>query len=633
MAGETNIPPRYAPWYEVPQRRIVAVEHPGIVKNVDRAIRTLQGEAGLAKPEDPMARPIESINRQTNNVLLKITVPKWTGRKRKRGSDEPFADSKPTPEEIERERQSCTFRRQSLRDNASKYSVEAVGAVERTHNYRSIPDFVFSTTASPFTQRFRESILSNKFEKMKQFDLSLHRPKKGETKNIDLIPPPAFSKTHIPFQYTYRQNPTVKMWHDTAGNISSINTQTPNKVLAHLVPYDIPEVPSKPREELAPVSSLDPDLRATIAAVEALFSERLAWTRRALRNHLKAPEHRSSLRYAIGYVGYTFRSGPWRDAIVKLGHDPRTDVEFRKYQTFVFRVQARQPDVARDGGGSAAKRHSGVRDTVESRDFSGLDISTIPTVTKDEMPDSHLWTGKAPLPLDGKIWMLCDIVDPIIKNIFYPANPAPDFLRKECDPLSDGWFGNGTLAKARTIIRQKINALTQQHREPGDSEYECILSFPDYVRDEGLEEFYLNPETATAKEMAMATEVRMTIKGSANWRHTVTMGKMGGAKSLKRTREEDEEEREAARRAMEEEEVSEEEEEEEEEERDVEKGDEEQDDDDDDDDDEQEENGNFDDDEDNESEGVDVERPGAGMGKRQQSRKGKGKQKRVRIRG
>lgn len=39
---------QFAPWYRVPERRIVAVEHPGIVKNVDRAIKTLQGDAGIA---------------------------------------------------------------------------------------------------------------------------------------------------------------------------------------------------------------------------------------------------------------------------------------------------------------------------------------------------------------------------------------------------------------------------------------------------------------------------------------------------------------------------------------------------------------------------------------------------------
>src|SRR3954454_8301226 len=96
-----------APWYRVPDKIAVSVEHPCIVKNVDKAIRMLGGSPAIAQilekdtekpmalnfhPEDPAARPLLSINATTNNILLKITVPKCTGRKRKRGSELPFTD-------------------------------------------------------------------------------------------------------------------------------------------------------------------------------------------------------------------------------------------------------------------------------------------------------------------------------------------------------------------------------------------------------------------------------------------------------------------------------------------------------------------------------------------------------------
>jgi general transcription factor 3C polypeptide 5 (transcription factor C subunit 1) len=35
---------------------------------------------------------------------------------------------------------------------------------------------------------------------MKQFDISMNR---GETQNVDIIPPPSFSHADIAFQYTY----------------------------------------------------------------------------------------------------------------------------------------------------------------------------------------------------------------------------------------------------------------------------------------------------------------------------------------------------------------------------------------------------------------------------------------------
>ncbi|EED17763.1 RNA polymerase III transcription factor subunit, putative [Talaromyces stipitatus ATCC 10500] len=581
---------QYAPWYRIPSRRIVAVEHPGIVKNVDRAIKTLQSDTGISKildpskpgskvqlclrPEDPMASTIDSSNRQTDNILLKVTVPKWTGGKRKRGSDEPFSDGPPsTPEDIEKERQSCAFRQRSLMDNAHRYSVEPVGTVTRTHNFRKIPDYVYSTAKSPFVQKFRETILPFEYEKMRKFDISMSR---GETKNVDLIPPPAFTKTFIPFQYTYRQNPTVKLSQDTSGNVTAINTQMPNKVFTHLVTCDVPEVPSEPREGIPPISSLDPDLQNVIATVQKLFEERLAWTRRALLNAIPGKDQRYVLKYAISYVGYIFRSGPWRDAIVKLGHDPRKDVESRKYQTFVFRILAREPEIGRDGGGSA-KQHQQSTTSGSSRGFSGLDISSIPTVTHTENPNSHLWTGKAPLALDGKIWMVCDIVDPILKQILYPPNADPNtFLRSECEIFSDGWYGSGTIAKVKVIMRQKIHALSQEHREPSDAEYECLLGFPDHVTEESgtrLEGFHLDAEKATPRETMLATEVRATIKGAISWRRMMAGQKVKTATTAATTTTtastsmetaEDEEEREATRRVIEEEEEEDEEEEEEE---------------------------------------------------------------------
>lgn len=36
-----------APFYTVPSRQLVSVEHPAIVRNVDKAIETLQGDAGI----------------------------------------------------------------------------------------------------------------------------------------------------------------------------------------------------------------------------------------------------------------------------------------------------------------------------------------------------------------------------------------------------------------------------------------------------------------------------------------------------------------------------------------------------------------------------------------------------------
>lgn len=40
---------RTAPFYQIPSRRIVSVEHPAIIRNLDKAVDTLKGDAGITK--------------------------------------------------------------------------------------------------------------------------------------------------------------------------------------------------------------------------------------------------------------------------------------------------------------------------------------------------------------------------------------------------------------------------------------------------------------------------------------------------------------------------------------------------------------------------------------------------------
>lgn len=422
---------------------------------------------------------------------------------------------------------------------------------------------------------------------MKQFDIDMA---KGALKNVDIIPPPSFSHGDIPFTYLYRQNPTVKQSIDTTGQITTINTSQSAKVLTHLVPFDIPIVPHHPRESCPPIHTLEPILQETIQVLETLFMTRPAWTRRSLRNSLTSQEQRHALRHAIPYVGYIFRSGPWRDAIVKLGRDPRSSPDYRIYQTAMFRLLAREPEVARDGGGrattaipgaagagaaagAAGRRHnpflrapetapnplSATTTTTTTADGTVSTITPVPTGT------SHIFTGHPPLPLDGKMWMFCDITDPLLRNLLFPeeststvpeAAPIPGtdpgtdpgagertFLRQTCEPVTDGWYQTATLAKAKTIMRSKIQTLSDD-RTPDDALFARILTlFPDHVDEEHLQEDLARRFAfddlgsvagggsmgssvaggeASSKEMQLATDIRAAIKSAVTWRGTVS---------------------------------------------------------------------------------------------------------------
>lgn len=91
------------------------------------------------RPEDPMCNGVVPQVVKTDDVLLKVTVPKRTGRKRKRGSSEPYQ-----ADEDDGQANSNSLSRQSdpeillriLRDNPGRYKVETVGNIHRSYRYR-----------------------------------------------------------------------------------------------------------------------------------------------------------------------------------------------------------------------------------------------------------------------------------------------------------------------------------------------------------------------------------------------------------------------------------------------------------------------------------------------------------------
>jgi general transcription factor 3C polypeptide 5 (transcription factor C subunit 1) len=145
----------------VPPEPLIVVEHPCIVKNAGKAIKSLGGRLLLdqllndpvldksievsLRPDDPFAKTIPAGSVSTENVLLKITVPKMTGRKRKRGSDEPFQfHSGSHAKEPFFNDEGSTFGKEmkherllrALLDNPTTYTVTPVGSIKETYRFR-----------------------------------------------------------------------------------------------------------------------------------------------------------------------------------------------------------------------------------------------------------------------------------------------------------------------------------------------------------------------------------------------------------------------------------------------------------------------------------------------------------------
>ncbi|KAI9850602.1 MAG: tau 95 subunit of transcription factor TFIIIC [Thelocarpon superellum] len=480
-----------APWYRIPRKTIVNVEHPGIVHSLEKTIKTLGGPQSLKelvserneapaaslylRPDDHTNHPITADPVRSEDVLLRVTLSKRTGRKRKRGSAEPYQPD----ESIRRARKDAQYYLRSMRDCPSSYRVETVGAVQRTYRFRALSDFQHSTENSPFMNKMRDTLLQYDYPKLKNFRLD---PSRGVKSPEDLIPPPTITPQTVPFNYSYLQNPAVKFALDATGKAVLTNLSTAQKILTVMVTHDDAEIPTTYNPQLPDLRTQDPKVQRTVHRVEELMQERPIWTRRALGNQLD--DNTETINKAsFQYVGYMFRSGPWREALVRFGVDPRTDAKYRIYQTMMFQISTK--DAERGQTKWEEER------TKYRRSKRG----------KMREMTSHIFDGKG-ICLDGKVWQVCDITDPILAHLLATTN-----LRPECDTRYDGWYQNGTWAKVKTIMKEKVKALIGG-RQTSTVDLAKLLQLPDIINDATRDQTVL-PRGANAREIEMATEIRV----------------------------------------------------------------------------------------------------------------------------
>ena len=154
-------------------------------------------------------------------------------------------------------------------------------------------------------------------------------------------------------------------------------------------------VPQGPRPQLTPLSQTTPGMRKCIARLKELFTDRPIAIRRALiqtytdrwgrgKTGLGEENWENLLRFCVPYVCYMFRSGPYRDAYVAHGIDPRKDNKWAVYQTVMFAFR-------------------GIRGAHKANE-------------EDEEREPHIFTGKEVNTRVG-IYSLCDVHDPLLRGI------------------------------------------------------------------------------------------------------------------------------------------------------------------------------------------------------------------------
>jgi general transcription factor 3C polypeptide 5 (transcription factor C subunit 1) len=164
-----------------------------------------------------------------------------------------------------------------------------------------------------------------------------------------------------------------------------------------MVDKDAPQVPQAPSPHLDPLSTSDAATQLCVSRLRVLFAERPITTRRAVFNsylnrygpgNANSTENwRPILRFCLPHVCYMFQSGPYRDAYMIHGLDPRKDSKWARYQTVFFNFR----------GVKGRKVQESVEDLLKNS-------------------NNHLFTGR---DINSQVvcYSCADIVDPILRKL------------------------------------------------------------------------------------------------------------------------------------------------------------------------------------------------------------------------
>ncbi|THY54470.1 hypothetical protein D6C97_05724 [Aureobasidium pullulans] len=497
-----------ADWLAVSSDRVVSVEHPSIIKDIDKGLHSLGGEhhikhllapagqtlsVGLSlRPHDPLAKKLVSKEMAVQNVLLRVTVPKRTGRKRKRGSNDPFEYHAEGREVLDEDAEDAPIAppltaeqlRRRLIDNTDAYTVQPVATIKQTHRFRALPDFQLQAGSQPVMDQIGKSLVNPTLSSIKNFHLDMTP---GRPANEELIAPPNFTSFEQSLNYLYKQNPGVTHLTDEQGRVKTVNTQAPKKRQVVSVPHDIDEVPTEPPKGLPAIEKQSEALQQCVKNLLELLENRPAVTRRVACNLIDWGNE-ALFKEATQYVGYSFKSGPFRDTLVKYGLDPRTDPKYRCYQTFSFQLIAKDKVIA-----AAKKMRDGKNQWIRSDRYR-----------KDEEP-SHVFDGKS-MTTNGKTWQVCDIKEPVLADLL-----ATEDLRSEFDFETYGWYRNGTVAKARIIMRDMIGMMLSG-QAPDTAAYQTVFVIPNQVDKSSYAECYFDRNAHGEKVMQLSMEIRNLVK-------------------------------------------------------------------------------------------------------------------------
>jgi len=298
------------------KRQLVSIEYPGLVENEDEAIKTMGGILAMStahcqpnrkielrfRPKDPFCKPAYGERLQTSNLLIKVV--KKTRRNK-----------------------------QTLVEDV-RYEIQVEGVIVSTYRFAGLCDFQYlpmeKNTVAPTEEnpdKFVSIIDQVVPQKLATVDW-LDGP--GPV----FMSPPVFSRMDVPVEYYFRKGPNTV----PTSNANVIGRLRKRRTLQGIfLNFDAPAIPEKPREVAVRNLAVRFIKQDDVDLIKKLFDDRPVWTKAGLAFFAKNIEN-SAMKFILAASAYYFTTGPWRNAWVRFGYDPRQDVNARHYQILDYRI-------------------------------------------------------------------------------------------------------------------------------------------------------------------------------------------------------------------------------------------------------------------------------------------------------
>ncbi|XP_077353459.1 general transcription factor 3C polypeptide 5 [Festucalex cinctus] len=446
---------------ELQKNKLLCVEYPALVSNVDKMLETLGGEATVSetfsqpnrrlelryRPQDPFCHCLCGNRFSSSNLLLRV-------RRRVRKRDSKVAEIK----------------------------MEILGVIGTTYKFQGMADY---QCLAVHCQDGKHTSLYNK--------IILRKTEKQEFFKQPMpyfLPPAIFSRLDTPVDYFYRSDQKhFGRQPDDQGKTDYIGLNRPRRPNnAVFVSYTDPVVPTKPLEAAKihwEKISKEHDKEAE-AKLSAMFESRPIWSRNAVKANISI--HPDKLKALLPFLAYYMVTGPWRSLWVKFGYDPRKIVEAKMYQMLDYRMRCTNKGeyLIDDFDVLVKPKRSTMNYTLPTtinktgRVLANVTIlPTLPSVTelpteessstsKDSVQISYQQQDSSYIFREGMLpphrqmfYQLCDLYVPSIQEVIKQNNGA----EQVCDER-DGWCTVGTTDKLRDIISSMVRKIIREQKAP-----------------------------------------------------------------------------------------------------------------------------------------------------------------------